>query len=147
LAGCRSFDSSPSAGWRREAYVTEALGLGALGYVVKDCGADDLIQAVRHAAVGRRFLSAPLSESIIEAYTQRVNAASSDPYDRLTAREREVLLLAAQGHTSPEIAKRLSISPRTAESHRSNLMQKLGLRSQTDLIRYALRRGLLDPHE
>ena len=129
-----------------EAYVTEALRLGAIGFVVKDSSAGDLIRAVRQAAAGRRFLSAPLSESIIEAYMQRVQVSSQDPYDRITPREREVLILAANGHTSAEIAGRLTISPRTAESHRANLMQKLGLRHQTDLIRYALRRGLLDPH-
>jgi DNA-binding NarL/FixJ family response regulator len=127
-----------------EAYVTEALGLGACGYVIKDSSADDLIRAVRQVAAGQRFLSPPLSESLLEAYNQRVQAASRDPYDTLTSREREVLLLAAQGHTSAEIAAQLSISPRTAESHRSNLMQKLGLRSQSDLIRFALRRGILD---
>jgi len=66
-----------------------------------------------------------------------------DPYETLTTREREVLHLAAEGHTNAEIAARLSISPRTAESHRANLMRKLGLRTQTDLIRYALRRGIL----
>lgn len=130
-----------------EAYVTEALRLGALGYVIKDSGADDLIRAVRDAAAGRRFLCAPLSETLLEAYLERVQATSRDPYDTLTAREREVLLLAAQGHTSGEIGERLSISPRTSESHRSNLMQKLGLRSQSDLIRFALRRGIVDLYE
>jgi DNA-binding NarL/FixJ family response regulator len=127
-----------------EAYVTEALGLGALGYVIKDSGADDLIRAVRQVAAGRSFLSPPLSESLLEAYNQRLQATSRDPYETLTTREREVLLLAAQGHTSAEIAAQLAISPRTAESHRSNLMQKLGLRSQSDLIRFALRRRILD---
>jgi two-component system response regulator NreC len=127
-----------------EGYVTEALGLGALGYVIKDSGADDLIRAVRQVAAGRRFLSPPLSETLLEAYNQRLEAASRDPFDTLTIREREVLLLAAQGHTSAEIAAQLSISPRTAESHRSNLMQKLGLHSQSDLIRFALRRHILD---
>jgi two-component system response regulator NreC len=127
-----------------EAYVTEALGLGALGYVIKDSGADDLIRAVRQVAAGRKFLSPPLSETLLEAYNQRLQATARDPFDMLTIREREVLLLAAQGHTSAEIAAQLSISPRTAESHRSNLMQKLGLHSQSDLIRFALRRHILD---
>lgn len=130
-----------------EAYVTEALRLGATGYVVKSSDADDLSRAVRQAAAGHRFLSAPLSDSIIETYAQRVRAASEDPYDKLTPREREVLMLAAHGHTAAEIASRLNISPRTGESHRANLMRKLGLRHQTDLIRYALRRGILDPNQ
>ena len=66
-----------------------------------------------------------------------------DPYETLTTREREVLQLAAEGCTNAEIASRLSISPRTAETHRTNLMRKLGLHSQTDLIRFAIRRGVL----
>lgn len=128
-----------------EAYVTEALRLGALGYVVKDSGAGELATAVRQVGAGRRFLSPLLSEAIIEAYARRLDASSQDPYDRLTPREREILILIAQGRTNAEVGTQLSISPRTAESHRANLMMKLGLRTQTDLIRYALRRGLLQP--
>ena len=127
-----------------EAYVAEALDGGALGYVVKDAGASELLQAVRQAAVGKRFLSAPLSESAIQAYARRVQAASKDPYETLSGREREVLQLAAQGHTNQEIAGRLNISRRTAETHRANLMRKLGLRGEKDLIRYAVRRGIVE---
>ncbi len=128
-----------------EAYVAEALQNGALGYVVKDAGASELLQAVRHAAAGQRFLSAPLSEAAIQAYARRLQAASRDPYETLSARERQVLHLAAQGHTNQEIAARLAISRRTAETHRTNLMRKLGLKGEKDLIRFALRRGILDP--
>jgi len=133
--------------YANEAYVAEALRLGATGYVVKSSDADDLSRAVRQAAAGRRFLSAPVSESAIEAYQQRERAASGDPYEKLTPREREVLMLAAEGQTTASIASRLNISPRTAESHRANLMRKIGLRHQTDLINYAVRRGLLDPNQ
>ncbi len=128
-----------------EAYVAEALRNGAAGYVLKCASGAELIRAVRAVAAGRRYLSPPLSEGAIEAYVERAKAGTLDLYDTLTTREREVLHLAAEGHTSAEIARRLSISPRTAETHRANLMRKLGLQTQTDLIRYALRRKILPP--
>lgn len=126
-----------------EAYVVEALRNGALGYVLKDSTADDLVQAVRAAAEGRRYLSAPLSDRMIDRYLNKVQAEPLDPYETLTAREREVLQLSAEGLTTVEISARLSISPRTVEIHRGNLMHKLNLRSQTDLIRFAIKKGIL----
>jgi two-component system response regulator NreC len=126
-----------------EAYVLEALRNGAAGYVLKDSSAADLVQAVREVVAGRRYLSAPLSERAIATYIQKASDVALDPYEMLTNREREVLHLAAEGRTNAEIADQLSISPRTAETHRANLMHKLGLRTHTDLIRYALRRGIL----
>jgi len=126
-----------------EAYVLEALRNGAAGYVLKESSAADLVKAVREVIAGRRYLSPPLSERAIEAYLHKAQAAELDPYEALTTREREVLHLAAEGYSNAEIAARLSISPRTAETHRANMMRKLDLRNQTDLIRYALRRGIL----
>ena len=126
-----------------EAYVLEALRNGASGYVLKDSSADDLVRAVREVEAGRRYLSPPLSERAIEAYTRKAQETSMDPYEELTNREREVLHLAAEGHSSTEIAERLSISSRTVETHRANMMRKLDLHSQTDLIRYALKRGII----
>jgi DNA-binding NarL/FixJ family response regulator len=126
-----------------EAYVLEALRNGAAGYVLKDSSAADLVHAVREVVAGRRYLSSPLSERAIEAYIRKATDVTLDPYEMLTNREREVLYLAAEGRTNTEIADQLSISPRTAETHRANLMHKLGLRTHTDLIRYALRRGIL----
>ena len=126
-----------------EAYVLEALRNGAAGYVLKESSADELVQAVREVVAGRRFLSSPLSERAIDAYVSKAQEVVLDRYETLTAREREVLHLAAEGHTNAEIADRLSISSRTAETHRANMMRKLALRSQTDLIRYALRRGII----
>lgn len=127
-----------------EAYVLEALKNGACAYVLKDASAAELVRAVREANVGRRYLSPPLSEPAIDNYIQRTrNSDSLDLYDTLTNREREVLQLGAEGHTNAEIASRLFISPRTVETHRANVMHKLGLRSQTELVRYALRRGIL----
>jgi two-component system, NarL family, response regulator NreC len=127
-----------------EAYVLEALKNGASAYVLKDASAAELVRAVREALAGRRYLSPPLSEPAIESYIQRAKTSDSlDLYDTLTNREREVFQLAAEGHTNNEIASRLFISPRTVETHRANVMHKLGLRSQTDLVRYALQRGIL----
>jgi len=126
-----------------EAYVLEALRNGAAAYVLKDSSATDLVHAVREVAAGRRYLSPPLSERALDTYRQRAKEATLDIYETLTTREREVLHLAAEGHSGPEIASRLSISHRTVETHRANLMRKLGLQTQTDLVRYALRRGII----
>ncbi len=126
-----------------EAYVVEALRNGASAYVLKSANSGEVVKAVREAMAGRRHLSPPLSERAVRAYAEKTRDGSLDLYDTLTAREREVLQLAAEGHGNPEIADRLSISVRTAETHRANLLRKLGLRNQTELIRYALRRGIL----
>ena len=126
-----------------EAYVVEALKAGAKAYVLKESTSEELVRAIREAVVDRHYLSSPLSEHAIKAYIEKAEAAGLDPYLRLTTRERQVLHLAAQGLTSAEIAARLFISPRTVETHRANLMKKLSLRSQTELISYALQRVLL----
>jgi DNA-binding NarL/FixJ family response regulator len=126
-----------------EAYVREALRNGAAGYVLKESSAADLVQAVHEAIAGRRYLSPPLSERAIDAYVQKAEAATLDVYDTLTPREREVLHLVAEGNTTGTIASRLFISPRTVETHRTNLMRKLSLRTSAELVRYALQRGLL----
>ena len=130
-----------------EPYVLEALKNGAAGYVLKDSSGTDLIQAVRMVATGQRYLSPPLSERAVEAYMMKSQESSFDAYDGLTDGEREVLQLAAEGLSNPDIAGRLSISPRTVETHRANLMRKLSLKTQTDLIRYALKRGILPMEE
>ena len=126
-----------------EAYVLEALRNGAAGYCLKDTSAGELVSAVKAVSVGQRYLSAALSERAIEAYVQRAQAANLDAYDMLTTREREVLHLAAEGRSNADIAERLFISARTVEVHRANLMHKLNLKSQTDIIRYAIKRGIL----
>lgn len=126
-----------------EAYVLEALKNGATGYVLKDSSASELVRAVREVAAGRRYLSPPLSERAIDAYAQKAKETPLDSYETLTTREREVLHLAAEGYSNTVIAARLSISPRTVETHRANFTHKLGLHKQTDLIRYALRRGII----
>lgn len=128
-----------------EAYVLEALQGGAMGYVLKGMSTTSLVEAVHEVLAGRRYLSPPLTERAIEAYLQRATDADRpiDYYDMLTPREREVLHLAAQGSSNAEIAERLTISPRTVETHRANLMRKLELRNHTDLVRFALQRGIV----
>ena len=133
--------------YANEAYVLEALGNGASAYVMKDSSSADLLLAVREVAAGRRYLSPPLSDRAIEVYQEKAKAATLDKYETLTTREREVLQLTAEGHTNADIAARLGISSRTAETHRSNLMHKLSLHTQADLIRYALRRGIIPMEE
>jgi len=126
-----------------EAYVQQALRNGANGYVLKKSSPDELVQAVREVIAGRPFLSRTLSVRAIESYRQQAQEIPPEPYDDLTKREREVFHLAAEGHTNAEIADRLSISPRTVEMHRSNFMEKLQLKNQAELVRYAFQRGIL----
>lgn len=126
-----------------ETYVLEALRHGAAGYVLKDASPVEVVEAVREVSAGRRYLSRALSERAIGAYAEKALAVPPDPYDTLTTREREVLQVMAESSSVSEAAARLGISSRTVETHRENLMRKLGLQSQSDLIRYALRRGIL----
>ena len=123
--------------------VTKALQNGAVGYVLKECTEENLIRAVREVAAGRRFLSPPVTEIAIDAYIEQSKTGPFDLHETLTPRQREVLQLAAEGKTNAEIAARLNISQRTVENHRATLMQKLGLQNQTELIRHAIRHGLI----
>ena len=120
-----------------DAHVNSSIKNGAAGYALKDIDAAELFHAIREVAAGRRYLSAPLEESGV------AEGELNDPYETLTMREREVLHFAAEGLTSAQIADRLSISPRTAETHRANSLRKLGIRGQTELVRYAIGRGIL----
>jgi DNA-binding NarL/FixJ family response regulator len=129
------------------AFVAQALQNGATGYVLKESTENDLNCAVREAAAGRRFLSRPVSDTAINAYIDLSKASSFDPHETLTPRQREVLQLAAEGKTNAEMAARLNISQRTVENHRAVLMQKLGLHNQTELIRHAIRHGLIAADE
>ena len=127
----------------QEAYVVEALRNGALGYVLKDATTHELVQAIRQVAFGKCFLSEPFSQRQQEIFEQVQNNESGDPYDSLTMREREILQLVGQGYSNQEAGEMLKISPRTVEVHRARLMRKLGIRSQTELIRVAIERGLV----
>lgn len=125
-----------------EAYVAEALRAGAKAYVLKESSFEELVQAIRKAAYGQHFLSAALSERMIESYLHKRNMPT-DPYETLTTREREVLLLASHGQSNAKIAERLVISRRTVEVHRAKMMHKLNLSNQIELVRFALQRGIL----
>jgi DNA-binding NarL/FixJ family response regulator len=130
--------------YSNEAYVVEAFKNGASGFVLKDSSAEELVRSINEVAGGHRYLSPPLSERAIEIYIQeKTRTGSLDPYDTLTGREREILHLASEGNSNAQIAEMLFISPRTVESHRANLMRKLALHTQADLIRYAIKRGIL----
>ncbi|HUR56664.1 MAG TPA: response regulator transcription factor [Opitutaceae bacterium] len=126
-----------------EPYVIEALRAGAMAYILKGSESAEISHALKEVIAGRRFLSATLSEWAINALVTK--PASDDPLATLTQRERTVIQLAAEGHSNAEIAEKLFISPRTAETHRTNLLRKLGLQSQTDLVRFAIRKGLIAP--
>jgi DNA-binding NarL/FixJ family response regulator len=125
-----------------ERHAAEALKNGAVGYVPKSATAEELVYAIRQVAAGARYLSPSLSEPAVQAYIQDADGAPRDAYATLTARERQVMYLVVEGHTSAEVASRLSIGTRTVESHRANLMHKLGVRNLAELIRYAFGRGL-----
>jgi two-component system, NarL family, response regulator NreC len=144
VPGCRVVMLSMFAD---EPYVLEALRYGAVAYVLKASATSDLVAAVHAAVQGRRYLSPPLTERAIDAYARRAQEAARSPdrYEMLTTREREVLQLAAQGLNNAQIGERLVISPRTAETHRGKVLRKLGLRGQTDLVRFAVGRGLIMP--
>ena len=127
-------------------HVLEALQAGAKAYVVKKSVSSELVQAVQEVIVGRRYLGSSLTDVVVDAYLEKAESGQTDPYDSLSRREREVLHLAAHGYTNAEIAERLFISRRTVETHRANLMGKLNISNQTDLLRYALQRGILPPN-
>jgi len=126
-----------------EAYVTQAFANGAYGYVLKDSTITDLVEAIKTVCQGERYLSPPLAARGMDAYLEEAGSSSTDPYEKLTPRERQILQLVAEGHTSASIASRLSISSRTVEVHRANVMRKLNLHSQAELIRYAIWKGVV----
>lgn len=127
-----------------EEFVLRALKNGACGYLLKGSDPGEVKVAVRQAAAGNYYLSPPIASRAFEVYRDQAQAGVDDRHDLLTPREREALQLSAEGHTLQATAERLSISPRTAEMHRSNAMHKLGLKSHADLIRYAIRRGMIE---
>jgi len=130
-----------------EPHVLQALRNGAAGYVLKDSCAEELVRAIREVMAGRRYLTSPLSDRAVQAYVDTAANPRADVYETLTSREREVFQLASEGCTSGEIGARLFISPRTVEVHRANVMRKLSVRNQAELIRYVLNRGLLPSEE
>jgi two-component system, NarL family, response regulator NreC len=124
-----------------EQYIHEALEAGVKGYVLKNQVASDLLQAIQRVSRGEFYLSPGISRSVMEAYRSRSNR----PADPLTSRERQVLQLIAEGKSTKDAASLLGISVKTAESHRMRLMQKLDIHETASLVRYAVRRGLIQP--
>jgi two-component system response regulator NreC len=122
-------------------YVREAFAAGATGYVLKEAVDAEVVQAVRAVAGGGRYLHPALGARLLAAEAE---AKAREQADALSEREQEVMRLLALGHTNQEIAKLLSISVRTAESHRAHIMQKLRLSTRAELVRYALEQGLLE---
>jgi DNA-binding NarL/FixJ family response regulator len=127
-----------------EQYVIEALHNGARGYVLKDAPAEELIAAIQQVIHGQLYLSQHFADRAFALFQQARTPANSDPFASLSSREREVLQLTAEGLSSTQIAERLFISARTVETHRVNLMRKLGLHNQAEIIRYAVRRGVVE---
>jgi two-component system response regulator NreC len=129
-----------------ESYVFQLLRAGASGYVLKRAAASDLVQAVRAAARGEAFLYPSVARKVVEDYLQRVTAGEErDRYDGLTPREKEILTLIAQGLSNQQIADKLFISIKTVQTHRAHILEKLGLHDRTELVRYAIRKGLIEP--
>ena len=126
------------SGHLNEAYIIQALKCGAGGYILKQEDAAKLVQAVRDVNSGGHYLSPAISERAIRAYVEKVGRHAHQDGSELTQREYEIVHLIAQGHMNAEIADVLCISIRTVETHRSNIMHKLGLRSKADLIRYCM---------
>jgi DNA-binding NarL/FixJ family response regulator len=125
-------------------YVQQVIQAGASGYVLKGMAADDLILAIREVYAGSSFLNPAIAAKLIEDYVRRVRGDEADGGDEpLTAREREVLKLIAEGNTNQEIADVLCLSRKTVESHRANIMRKLDLHDVTELVKYSLRTGLI----
>lgn len=125
------------------AFVTQALKNGAAGYVLKGDPEENLMRSVRDANKGRRFLSPPLTHNAIRLHTEKSKNLPGDPLGALTHRQRQVLQLTAKGKTSAQSAAALHISPRTVENHRAMLMERLGISNRTELIRHAIRGGLI----
>ena len=126
-----------------EEYVLHVVRAGAAGFLLKDSASNELLAAVRALAAGRGYFGTHASK-VLALQVQQPRAMLDDPYRGLTPREREVFHLIVEGMTTKEIAKRLAISTKTAENHRSRVLEKLEVRNTAELIRYAVRHGLLD---
>ena len=128
---------------QEDEYVLQAVRAGASGYLVKDSAPAELLAAVRTLYAGRAYFGPQAARALAEQL-QHPERMVNDPYGTLTAREREVLHLIAEGMTTKEIARKLSIGVKTAENHRGRVLAKLGLRNTAEVVRYAIGKGLLD---
>jgi DNA-binding NarL/FixJ family response regulator len=127
-----------------EAYVTQALKAGARGYLLKDSAGTELIRAVSAVASGKSFFSPAVAKVMLDDYVHRLGSKGvDDRYDLLSEREREILQLVAEGHSSKAVAELLSISPATVETHRAHILQKLDVHSTAELVLFAVRRRII----
>lgn len=131
----------------QQRYLFPVLKAGGAGYVLKSTVDTELIEAIRTVARGSAFLYPSATRLLLEDYLGQLhNTSRQDLYDTLSDREREVLKSIALGHTAKEVAEQLALSPKTVETYRTRIMEKLGLQSRADLVKYALSRGLLDQY-
>lgn len=130
--------------YTNEEYVFQILNAGANAYLVKETAFQDLISAIKAVYRDEAFMSPSISKKVIHRYTQRVRETNDTACDILTTREREILQLIAEGSSSKKIAEALFISPKTVETHRTHIMDKLNIHNRTDLIKYAIRKGIVD---
>ncbi|MFP5245965.1 MAG: response regulator [Thermoanaerobaculia bacterium] len=126
-----------------ESYIAQALRNGAAGDVRKDAPSEDVLDALREVVAGRRYLPQNVSPALIDSYLANVESSGFDALETLSARERQILQLTAEGHSATEIGERLFISPRTVETHRANVMRKLHLRTHSDLVLFAVRNQII----
>ena len=126
-----------------EAYVFQMLQAGAVGYVLKRAAAPDVIRAVKAAKRGEALLHPSVAKLLIQDYLSRAERGEETSYDHISDREREILKLIAEGKTNKEIAEMLFLSVKTVQAHRANLMRKLGLHDRVELVKYALRKGIV----
>lgn len=128
-----------------EEYVLRALRAGACGYMLKDSAAAELKLAIESVLAGKTYLSPKISRNVIDSYLNRTAAGKSAGLDQLTSRQREVLQLIAEGNSTKEIASLLNLSAKTVETHRAQLMERLGIYDVASLVRFAIREGLIQP--
>jgi DNA-binding NarL/FixJ family response regulator len=127
-----------------ESYLLRALNVGVKGYLLKESAEEDLLLAIRAVANGKPFFSRAINETLLEDYMRVLKQQGlSDTFHLLTAREKEVLQLLAEGKTNKEVAVLLDVSPYTVESHRTNLMQKLNVHNTAEIVLYAVRKRLV----
>jgi two-component system response regulator NreC len=127
-----------------EGYVTRALQAGATGYILKDSAGKDLLKAISSVAAGQAFFSPAIARLMLDDYVRRVAGTGvADKFETLSAREREIFQLVAEGRTNKEVAELLEISPTTVETHRARILQKLDIHNTAELVLYAVRRGVI----
>jgi len=125
-------------------YVLPVIEAGASGFISKTAASSELVSGIRSIYDGGSYLSPSVARFLVEDYRHGLRGLSHDPYEQLTDRERDILKLVAEGYTTQGIADMLVLSPKTVEGHRTNLMAKLGVHNRTELVKYALRKGIIN---